>query len=405
MKRFTYYCSIQLFLVFIILIVLTSCSKTQSGIKSYLGSDIPIDSIEHYLDTKMESMKIPGISIAFINDGEVVYHTTKGYADIENHIPVTDTTIFEGASISKPVFAYFVMTFVEEGKLDLDKPLFHYLEYPDIKYDKRYEYITARMVLSHRTGFPNWREDEEDGQLKLHFTPDSDYFYSGEGYQYLALVLKSIEQTDWLGLEARFQNKVAKPLELDHTVFIQTPYTRKHKAQPYDSNAKRFDWKNDYWFKKSDSVFVAAATIHSESSDFSKWMIAVMNKQGLNEASFKELFKPHSRVEKTDFYELNYTLGFTTLDIPFTNVYMHGGNNQGFTSWFALDTDKKWGYVLFTNSEYGEELGSEMLFYLLTGPDKTRAYLIVGLVLAVLLALLFLIFRWLIRRIRITRSK
>ena len=401
MKQFTNYNLLHSFFLGIIFIALTGCSKTQSGIKSYLGSDIPIDSIEHYLDDKMESLKIPGLSIAFINDGEVVYHTTKGYADIENDLPVTSKTIFEGASISKPVFAYFVMTFVEEGKLDLDKPLFHYLEYPDINHDKRYEQITARMVLSHRTGFPNWREDEADGKLKLLFTPNSDYLYSGEGYQYLALVLKTIEKTDWLGLETLFQKKVAQPLGLDYTVFIQTPYTRKHKAQPYDKNAERFDWENDYWFKKSDSVFVAAATIHSESIDFSKWMIALMNKEGLNEASYEELFKPHSVVEQTAFYDLNYTLGFTSLDIPLTNVYMHGGNNQGFTSWFALDTQKMWGYVLFTNSEYGEELGSEMLFYLLTGPDKTRAYLIVSLVIAVILTLLFFLIRWIIRYVRL----
>lgn len=361
-----------------------SCSNNRDSISSYIGLDIPKDSIDSYLDSKMESLKIPGLSIAIINDGQVVYHRTKRYAILEDKKAVTKNTIFEGASISKSVFAYFVMKYVEEGKLDLDKPLNEYLPYEDIAYDERYKKITARMVLSHRTGFPNWREDEKDGLLKLKFDPDSDYSYSGEGYQYLASVLKHIEHTDWNGLESIFQEKVARPLEMSHTVFIENEYTNKHKAAAYLPEG-RVDVANNYWSKKSKGVFSAPASIHSESIDFSKWMIAVMNREGLSEESFKELFTSHSLVEERDYYNIYYTLGFSTPKIPLTNVYLHGGNNIGFTSWFALDTDKKWGYVLFTNSEYGELLGEELLLYLAAGPDKTKLYWIIGCVALIII--------------------
>ncbi len=372
-------------------------------INSYIGFDIPEDSIDSYLDVKMKSLNIPGLSIAIINDGKVVYHQTKGYADIENKKIVTKKTIFEGASISKSVFAYFVMKFVEEGKLDLDKPLYQYMAYPDIAYDERYKEITARMVLSHRTGFPNWREDEKDGLLKLKFDPGTDYSYSGEGYQYLALVLRHIEHTDWNGLEAVFQEKVARPLEMKHTVFIENEYTEKHKAAAYVPEG-RVDVANDYWSKKSKGIFSAPASIHSESIDFSKWMIAVMNKEGLSKESFNELFSPHSLVDETDFYNIYYTLGFSTPEIPLTDIYLHGGNNIGFTSWFALDSNKKWGYVLFTNSEFGEQLGEELLFYLLAGPDKTKFYLTLGFVLLlVILVARYVVIR-IIRRIKIRKQ-
>ena len=139
------------------------------------------------------------------------------------------------------IFAFFVMKYVEEGRLDLDKPLYEYLPYPDIAYDDRYKKITARMVLSHRSGFPNWRENEKDKKLKIKFEPGTDYEYSGEGYQYLALVLKHIEKTDWNGLKASFQKKVVEPLNMKQTVFIQTPYTKEHKAEPYDKNRKWID--------------------------------------------------------------------------------------------------------------------------------------------------------------------
>src|SRR5690606_33606031 len=145
------------------------------------------DSINIFLKSRMDSLNIPGLSIAVINDSKVVYHNTFGFANVEKKLPVTDKTIFEAASISKSEFAFFVMQFVEEGKLDLDKPLYEYLPYQDIANDERYKKITARMVLSHRSGFPNWRENEDDKKLKIKFDPGTDYEYSGEGYQYLAM--------------------------------------------------------------------------------------------------------------------------------------------------------------------------------------------------------------------------
>src|SRR5687767_7596500 len=141
------------------------------------------------------------------------------------------------------------------------------------------------MILSHRSGFPNWREHESDKKLKIKFDPGTKYEYSGEGYQYLAMVLKHIEGSDWNRLEAAFQIRIANPLGLEHTVFIQTPYTRKHKAEPYDENGKWIDWKNGYEYRKRSEEFGAAYSIHSEPLDFSKWMIAVVNKKLLNEES------------------------------------------------------------------------------------------------------------------------
>ncbi len=345
-----------------------------------MGFDISHEEVDEYILQQMQDLTIPGISIAFINDGNIAYHKTYGFADVEKGIEVNTHTIFEGASLSKSVFSFFVMTYVDEGKLDLDRPLFEYLPYADIEKDDRYKKITARMVLSHRSGFRNWREDEQDKELKIKFEPGTDYLYSGEGYQYLALVLRNIANTDWVGLEKSFQEKVAIPLGLEHTVFIQNEYTRRNKAEPYDENGNWIDWTKDYWFLKNDSVFVAAASIHSEAKDFSKWMIGLMNDKILTEDVYDELLKPHSTVEKSRFYHVGYTLGFFHLDIPFTDIYFHGGNNQGFTSWFVLDKSKKWGYVLFTNSEKGEELGNNLLFYMLAGPDKTRLYLVLILI-------------------------
>src|SRR5688572_29183148 len=355
---------LKLSATFLFLILIVNCSaQNEVTVKNYKEIEIQKDSIDSYLKSRMEKLNIPGLSFALINDGEVVHHKAIGFSNLEEKLLATNKTIFEGASMSKSLFAFFVMTYVEEGKLDLDKPLFEYLPYPDIAYDDRYKKITARMVLSHRSGFPNWRENEEDKKLKIKFEPGTGYEYSGEGYQYLAMVLKHIEGTDWNGVEKAFQEKVAKPLGLEHTVFIQTPYTKEHKAQPYDESGKRIDWKNDYWYKKSENTFVAAASIHSEPIDFAKWMITVMKRELLPEERYKELLKHHSQVPNNGI-EVFYTLGFFTLDKPLNNLYLHPGNNDGFTCYYALDIEKDWGYVLFTNSQNGGSLGGDFFGFL-----------------------------------------
>ena len=355
---------LRLFVVLLLTISFTNC-HSQKLIKNQAGFNVPTDSITIFLKKKMDSLNIPGLSIAIINDGKIAYHKNFGYANKEKKLPITNKTIFEGASLSKSVFASFVMTYVEEGKLDLDKPLYQYLPYPDIEHDNRYKKITARMVLSHRSGFPNWRENESGKKLIIKFEPGTDYNYSGEGYQYLAMVLKHILKTDWNGLEAAFQKRIAKPLKLKHTTFIEDDYALKNKAEPYKNNGDWIDLTKDYWYRKDKGLFVSASSIRTEPIDFSKWMIGMMNKKILSENSYQELFKHHSSLSKPEAEtQLYYTLGFTTASKPFTTTYFHGGSNDGFTCFYLMDVDKKNGYVLFTNSENGETLGYRLLDYL-----------------------------------------
>lgn len=376
-------------IVTLILLVQSACAQQPDKIDSYLGFDLSQETLDRHIQQQMDELNIPGLSVAIINHGEVVYQNTFGYANVAEALPVTDKTIFEGASISKPVFAFFVMTFVEAGKLDLDKPLHEYYPHPDITDDPRVNEITARMVLSNRSGFPNWREDEADGKLKIHFEPGTGYLYSGEGFQYLAMVLREIEQTDWAGLEAIFQERVAQPLGLEHTVYIQTPYTRQHKAEPYDEYGQWVDWKESDTFLKEDGNFFAPSSIHSQPQDFSRWMIALMNKELLIQESYEELFKPHSSIP-SDEVDASYTLGFFTLHIPFTDLYGHTGDNNGFESWFAFDSKKDWGFVIFANSDNGEAFGEELFLYLLTGPNLTKLFVIIGVaVLAIIFIVVF----------------
>lgn len=377
---------------FLMILLLAGCNnENEKQIESLLGPKFSEKQIDNFIDKQMEYLEMPGLSIAIINNGQVVYHRVKGFADKENKLPITTSSIFEGASISKSVFGYFVLTFVEDGSLDLDKPLYEYLPYPDIEDDERYKKITARMILSHRSGLPNWRDDYEKNQLFLKFDPGTDYFYSGEGYQYLALVLRNLLNTNWAGLEEEFQKRVANPLEMKHTKFIQDDFIRQHKVKPYDKELNKIDKSKMEWWLERDSVFVAPTTIHSESIDFSKWIIAMINEEGLSQEGFNTLFKTHSEIGGNKIMKSDYSLGFGKTTILNSKVFFsHNGNNTGFSSLFMFDKKKGWGLVYFTNSEFGDAFGNKLIYeFLMTGWSINKQ-ISIGILLVFSLATLFL---------------
>ena len=126
--------------------------------------------MEAFLKSQMDSIGMPGLSFAVINDEQIVYHKTLGVTNFETKQQVSDETIFDAASMTKTPFAFLVMRLAEKGILDLDKPLFTYLPYPISLTIKGYKLITARMVLSHTTGFPigDFLTKMENWILSLH---------------------------------------------------------------------------------------------------------------------------------------------------------------------------------------------------------------------------------------------
>ena len=121
-------------------LLLLAASTTYSQIKNINGHQVDTAAMTRFLQVKMDSFQLPGLSIAIINDGKIVYHRELGYADIAAKKPVDVNTLFEAASMSKPVFAYFVIKMAEKGVLSLDTPLYKYLPFPDLAYDKRYSW-------------------------------------------------------------------------------------------------------------------------------------------------------------------------------------------------------------------------------------------------------------------------
>jgi CubicO group peptidase (beta-lactamase class C family) len=196
-------------------------------------SGATIQQLEKDVPELMKKGGVPGLAIAVIRDGKTMWLHGFGMKEVKTGQPVTGETVFEAASLSKPVFAYGVLKLLEQGKLGLDVPLTAYLPKPFVAGDERLAKITARIVLSHRTGFPNWPAD--DGSVSIYFMPGTRFSYSGEGYIYLQRV---VEQITGKSLNQYMTEAVFTPLGMTSSSYVWRPDFDALTATGYDSDGK-----------------------------------------------------------------------------------------------------------------------------------------------------------------------
>jgi CubicO group peptidase (beta-lactamase class C family) len=345
-----------------------------SQIRLLNGKNISIGEMDRFLANGMDSFKIPGLSIAIINNGKIVYHNVMGVADVDTKTKVDEQSIFECASMSKPVFAYLVMRMVDKGLLNLDTPLYRYMPYPDIANDERYKLITARIVMEHTSGFPNWRWFEKaDTSLHVHFpdlylkfTPGTRYSYSGEGFLYLARVVAFLNKRDLQTLEPLYEQEVAVPLDMAHAWFTGNSYITQHKVSGHVNGKVRVS-NGMNWpiaFPKWDSsYFNPAASLHTDVIGYAHFVIGWMAGKGLSKKSLDEMLRPQYKLppDTAKGHELSAPgLGVFVVQTPYGTKYEHGGNNGNFQSQFLWYPAQKSGYVLLTNCDRGGDFNTRL---------------------------------------------
>jgi CubicO group peptidase (beta-lactamase class C family) len=323
--------------------------------------DGDIGKIDHFIKTYQKYYDIPGVSLAVIKDGSVIYHQTYGVRNSFTGQKVDNNTLFEAASITKPVFAFAVQRLAERGLIDLDKPLYQYLPYADIAHDDRYKLMTARHVLTHRTGFPNWRSMNADGKLNLLFTPGTKYNYSGEGFEYLKLVVEKITGKK---VEQVLREEVLGPVGLYHTFFSANDSLRKMAATGH------YDMLPN--LKELPREPGMAWSMFTEAKAFTKFMLYLLEQKGMNEQSYNTMLQKQSEYEYDpgDRKPLEPTYMGMSLEIRETPVglsFGHGGNNGDFKCRFEVFKDLKMGYVVFTNSNTSNALLEALGKFLIEG--------------------------------------
>jgi len=313
-------------------------------------SDAAAGKVDSFIEAYRRYYHIPGVSLALIKDGRVVYHKTYGVRNTFTNEQVDENTLFEAASVTKPVFAFAVQRLAERGVIDLDKPLYQYLPYDDIAYDERYKLITAKHVLTHRTGFPNWRSMNPDNKLNLLFTPGTKYNYSGEGFEYLKMVVQKITGKK---VEQVLKEEVLEPMALYHTFFSNNDSLQRMVANGH------FDMLPNGDPPVSEPGM--AYSMHTEAKAFSNFMLYLLEQKGLSEATYKTMLSKQSEYpfepgDEKPRYPTYMGMSLEIRETPFGSSFGHGGNNGDFKCRFEVFKDLKMGYAIFTNSNTSDPL-------------------------------------------------
>lgn len=305
-----------------------------------------ISSLNSKLSRAMKDLGIPGISLAVIDNNKVVFSEGLGYK-LRNAGVVDDKTIFEACSLSKTFLVYVAYRLADEGKLDLDKPMWEYMKNENLANDSRYKLITARMLLSHCSGIENWRTMNDPDSLEITAQPGTQYVYSGEGYHYLAEVIQIILDEAY---EKTIKRMVLGPLQLFRSF---TSYSKDGKyptnyATGHDLTGHKIEkWKND--------SPVPASGVHTTARDYANLIINFFKPGNFSETSIKNILHPAVRIINSDPASY-YGPGFEIIYSADDTIISHGGANTGFRNIMFYSVKNKRGFVLMTNHEWGKKL-------------------------------------------------
>lgn len=295
----------------------------------------------------LEDENVPAVSVGIIEEGKIKY--VKAFGEIQKGVPAEVNSIFNIASMTKPVVTMLTLKFVEEGKWKLDEPLFHYWVDPDVKDDPYHKILTTRHVLNHQTGFTNWRSGHPTKKLTFDFEPGTQYHYSGEGFEYLR---KALENKFKKPLEKLLDSFIFKPIGMGNTQYWNESIDTLRLARCHDANG------NDYNFSYKTNV-LAAGNLLSTAEDYCKFLIYVMNGAGLSQNLYDEMLKP----KITGNEHLPRGLGWEIIkDLPNGEYGIeHGGTNTGMWSMSFILPKSQRGIVVLTNGDNGILLYSNII--------------------------------------------
>jgi D-alanyl-D-alanine-carboxypeptidase/D-alanyl-D-alanine-endopeptidase len=352
---------------------------SQAAIARLDGTTVEAAAVTARIEALTHAAKVHGLTVSISNDGQTVYSRAFGHASVPAARPLrTDTEIY-GASLSKAVFSVLVMKLVERGVLDLDKPLQDYVSEPlchnrgtswhedlrDLCADPRYRRITARMSMSHTSGLPGWRWFMPDQKLRLLYEPGARFSYSGEGMTFLQVVIEKITGKP---LETLMREHVFGPYGMTMSSYTWQPRFEADYAIGHASDGKTYP-------KDKDNAPRAPSTLETTTDDYAKFMTAVLRREGLTEASWREMFKPQVRIRtRTQFgageselttandgIELSYGLGWGLQKTPHGWGAFKEGHGDGFQHYSIVYPDKKLGVLLMSNSDNAESIFGHLL--------------------------------------------
>lgn len=349
----------------------------ENSLTYYLAIEGEIPERYNILD-RLKKHNIPAVSVAIILNNEITWAKSWGIKDVSTDEPVNTETLFQAASVSKPLSAIAAMRLVEEGLLSLDDPINNYLKrwkIPENDFTKITP-VTLRMILTHTaglsiTGFPGYKHNQElpsitnilngvspanTNAVIVDQEPDTEWRYSGGGYTIAQLAMEDVTGLSYPEIMKKY---VLDPFGMENSTYEinLTNNVIKKIAYAHDSNGDVFGSNKDGKYHLYPEM--AAASLWTNPTDLAKaaihtnYIYAQSSNSILNKTSSKELFKIH----KGDWgigYDINH---YNNGAISFS----HTGSNEGYKANFIAYTDGR-GIFMMTNGDNGTRIMNEIFY-------------------------------------------
>jgi CubicO group peptidase (beta-lactamase class C family) len=322
----------------------------------------------------MDMAHVTGLCLGIVRDGKITDVKAYGYKNKPLGQQNDTATCFYAASFSKAVFAYLVMMLVDEGVINLDKPVYAYLpkpipeydNYKDLAGDDRWKLLTARECLDHTTGFPNFRWFNPRGNNKLEFfyTPGTHYGYSGEGLVLLQLVVETITGKP---LDLLAKEKIFVPFGMRRTSYVWQPAFEDNYAVGHLEDESTIP-------KKKRNNANAAGSMETTIADFTRFVAAAVQAKGLSGKAWREMISMQVPIRSAhqfpsldtatttdnDKIGLGYGLGWGLFTGSKGRMFFKEGHDDGWENFALCMPGTKEAVVVMTNSSNGERIFKEI---------------------------------------------
>ena len=303
-------------------------------------------------ETEIENLltreKVPALGLGIIENGRL--RQIQVFGNIDKDVPAPYNSIFKVASLTKPVTALVALKLISAGKLGLDEPLDNYWKDPDLKNDERTKKLTPRILLSHQSGFPNWRYLSKTKTLSFEFEPGTKFQYSGEGFEYLR---KALEARFGKKLEELADSLVFKPAKMYDTRFWwDETMDEKRYAKNYDKDGKPLETVKYY---KANG----AANLLTTVEDYGNFLCYVLNGAELSEPVLEEMTKSQVQLRDNDYFGLGWEklTGFSHGEY----ALLHTGKDPGVNTLAIMFPKSKNGYLIFLNGDNATKIYEALL--------------------------------------------
>lgn len=300
----------------------------------------------------LHEKKVASVSIARIEQGKIIF--TAAYGSQAAGIPATPATLYNIASMTKPISAEVVLRLAAAHRLRLDEPMAPTWTDPDIAGDERSKLLTPRLALSHRTGLPNWRY-ETGNVLRFLRAPGTTFGYSGEGFEYLA---RFVEKKTGEPFEALAQRLVFDPIAMHDSAYTRRRWFEGRIALPTDKNGTAL-------VPQIADKFIASDALYSTPIDYAKFIVSLIKREGVDDGLANErqriqtdrkaeLCPPTRQAVCPDTVGMG--LGWEVLKFGAETYLMHTGMDNGVFTFGYFNPGTGSGTVIFTNSANGPQI-------------------------------------------------